>query len=108
MLDIKFLQDLCRNHKIRWTSHILSRLVKRHIHQSDVENAILMGKIIEQYPNDYPFPSCLVLGICCNNTKLHVVCGTDGTELWMITAYYPDETQWNSTFDQRLKQEVQK
>ena len=103
MLDIVLLQDLCKSHKIRWTSHILTRLVKRHILQADVENAILTGRIIEQYPDDYPLPSCLVFGVSCNKIKLHVVCGTDGSELWMITAYYPDEKQWNRTFDKRLK-----
>ena len=102
MLDIKVLQDLCRNHKIRWTGHILERLVKRHIHQIYVENAILTGNIIEQYPDDYPLPSCLVLGISCDNKKLHVVCGTNNNEIWMITAYYPDESQWNEAFDKRL------
>lgn len=103
MLDLGVLQDLCRSHRIRWTGHILSRLVKRRIHQSDVKNAILTGRMIEQYPDDYPFPSCLVLGLSCDKIKLHVVCGTDNNELWMITAYFPDETQWNSTFDKRLK-----
>ena len=102
MIDIATLQDLCKKHKIRWTAHILTRLIKRHIQQADVENAILTGRIIEQYPDDYPLPSCLVLGISCSCKSLHVVCGTDGKELWMITAYYPDEEQWNSTFDERI------
>ena len=30
----------------------IERFVKRHIHQIDVENAILTGNIIEQYPDD--------------------------------------------------------
>ena len=106
MLDIEILQEMCKNHKIRWTNHMLARLISRHIHQSDVENAILTGVIIEQYPDDYPLPSCLVLGVSCNQAKLHVVCGCDNEELWMITAYYPDESQWNSAFDKRLNQEA--
>ena len=103
MLDIAILQNLCKEHKIRWTAHILMRLIKRQISQSDVENAILTGRIIEQYPDDYPLPSCLILGITISKKNLHVVCGTGGNEIWMITAYYPNEGQWNSSFDSRLK-----
>ena len=103
MIEIKVLQEMCRKRKLRWTGHILVRLINRHIHQIDVENAILTGQIIEQYPDDYPLPSCLILGVSCKNIKLHVVCGTDGEELWMITAYYPDKKQWNQSFDKRLK-----
>lgn len=100
-LDLSVLQKLCKEHKIQWTSHIVVRLLQRKIAQEDVENAILTGEIIEQYPDDYPNPSCLVLGLTINNKKLHVVCGICDGLLWFITAYFPDPTKWNKDFKTR-------
>ena len=69
--------------------------------QSDIENALLNGEIIEEYDNDYPYPSCLVYGLSLNNKVLHIVCGSNGIELWIITAYYPDNKEWEENFKNR-------
>ena len=59
------------------------------------------GTIIEEYENDYPYPSCLVYGISVNNKILHIVCGFNGEELWIITAYYPNRDEWNEDMKTR-------
>ena len=94
---------LCKKRSIRWTNHILERIFRRGIHIDDIENVLVNGEIIEQYPNDYPFPSCLVLGRAKAGKALHVVCGLNGTELWLITAYFPNPDQWNENYKQRRK-----
>jgi hypothetical protein len=38
------------------------RLRERGIKRADVINCIQSGEIIEQYLDDMPFPSCLILG----------------------------------------------
>ena len=73
---------------------MLIRLLQRGINTDDVVYAIQNGEIIEQYPNDYPYPSCLVLGITLKNNYIHVVCGLGINELWLITAYYPNPNEW--------------
>jgi len=83
---------------LRWTSHILERLFQRNIRIDDVKVALLKCEIIEQYPNDYPFPSCLVLGRAIDGRIMHVVCGSNGLELWLITAYYPNPNEWSEDF----------
>ena len=62
---------------------------------------MLNGTIIEEYENDYPYPSCLVYGISVNNKILHIVCGFNGEELWIITAYYPNRDEWNEDMKTR-------
>jgi len=88
---------------LRWTDHIFERLLQRGIFMDDVIAALGAGEIIEQYPNDYPFPSCLVLGHDMAGRALHVVCGSDGSELWLITAYSPSPFKWAEGFRQRRK-----
>ncbi len=54
----------------------------------------MTGEIIEQYPDDYPYPSCLTLGNMTTNKPLQAVIGTNGLQLWIITAYYPAPEKW--------------
>ena len=77
----------------RWTEHVLERMAKRNINREDVKLVVGNGEVIGQYPDDYPYPSCLILGFSDTN-PIHVVCGVSDDELWMITAYYPDEGEW--------------
>ena len=96
-MNIEFLKELVKSQKIRWTNHMVIRLLQRNISQEDIENAILNGEIIEEYENDYPYPSCLVYGISLNNNIIHIVCGVNDDELWIITAYYPDKEKWDNS-----------
>jgi hypothetical protein len=74
------------------------RLIKRGITRDDVICALANGDLIEQYPDDYPSPSCLVLGVTVRGERLHVVCGLGEPDLWIITAYYPNPARWNADF----------
>jgi len=67
----------------------------------DVVNALSNGEIIEEYPNDYPFPSCLVMGHTKEGKALHIVCGSNGVELWLITAYFPNSNEWTEDLRDR-------
>lgn len=100
-MDIDIIRELCRNKKLRWTNHIFVRLVQRGISMDDVTEVLLNGEIIEDYPDDYPYPSCLVFGIVSAKTPLHVVCGSNGEELWLITAYIPNTDIWKDDFKTR-------
>jgi hypothetical protein len=101
MLEIEGIRTLCKNKYLRWTNHILMRLVQRRISMDDVESAIISGEIIEPYLEDYPHPSCLILGKSVNNKYMHVVCGVSSIELYLITAYYPNNIEWEDDFKTR-------
>ena len=102
-ISITDLQQLCADGAIRWTEHVLKRLLQRGISQASVVQALLSGEVIEQYPDDYPFPSCLLLGSTAAGTALHVVCGQGPGEVWMITAYRPDRAEWEDDLKTRKK-----
>lgn len=102
-MDIADLQKLCSDEDIHWTGHVLKRLIQRGISQADVIQTIQSGEIIEQYPDDYPYPSCLLLGLTVAGEPLHVVCGRGENEIWMITAYHPDPEEWEPDLKTRKK-----
>ena len=103
-IDIDTLRELSNIGHIKFTAHILSRLQEREIYPSDIRHCIRTGHIIEAYPKDYPFPSCLVLGCTLHHKPLHVVIGVGEGYLWLITAYFPNPAKWDDNFSQRKEQ----
>ncbi len=100
-LSIDLLQKLCKDNAILWTTHALRRLQERNIYREDIINVINNGIIIEQYPDSYPNPACLVLGVSLNNEYLHIVVGCDGNYISIVTAYFPTTDKFNSDFETR-------
>ncbi len=103
-LNIADLRNLCEKENIEATLHATKRLEQRGILLADVIACIHNGEIIEQYPDDYPYPSCLILGMSLKNRYLHVVIGSDMKTIWIVTAYYPDPDKWSKDF--RTRKEI--
>jgi len=101
MLNINVLQNLCCDKTIAVTKHANTRLKERGISIDDIKHAIQTGEIICQYRDDKPFPSCLLLGTSQSGKYIHAVVSIDGKYLYLITAYYPDENEWESSFKSR-------
>lgn len=102
-LDIATIRQLIREEKIQWSGHILLRMHQRGIKIKDVITSIMSGEIIEYYEEDYPFPSCLILGFIEENKGLHTVCALGQGYVWMITAYYPSLDEWCEDLKTRRK-----
>jgi len=66
------------------------------IRDEEVCQAVLCGKIIEDYPGDLPYPSCLIYGKTSQGRPLHTVCGyaEEVRRVIIITAYEPSPDQW--------------
>ena len=100
-MNIDEIKLLCKDDTIEVTQHILLRLQQRKITYKEIKEAILNGEIIEDYPEDFPYPSCLILGITIKNRVIHIVVGIGENKLWLITAYEPDSNLWDSDFKKR-------
>jgi hypothetical protein len=48
--------------RINMTDHADEELANDEIWDKDLLHSVLQGEIIEDYPDDKPFPSCLVYG----------------------------------------------
>ena len=80
------------------TEHAAERFHQRGIKISDIRNAVNFGEIIEQYPDDYPYPSCLILGKNSEGKNIHAVLSDEGNMSRIITAYFSDENKWNEDY----------
>ena len=97
------IEDFKKNNsleRIVITQHSRKRFEERGISINDVCLAIESGEIIEQYPDDYPFPSCLILGKT-KDKVIHIVASIDDGMLYIITAYYPDSERWEPDWKSR-------
>ena len=101
MIKIERLQEYYIQDKIIISLHAQERLRQRGIKQKDIKNSIMTGEIIEQYPDDFPFPSCLIFGYAINNKILHIVASDEGTLSRIITAYFPDNEKFEDDYKTR-------
>ena len=107
LIDIKELQALAAaTSNIVMTSHANAQCTERLIDSSDILEALLHGEIIEDYPNDYPFPSCLLLSFSKSGKPTHVCCGIGDGKIYIITAYYPTTEKWED--DMKTRKAVKK
>lgn len=93
-----------KTEQIVFSGHAIRRMFERAISKSDVLQVIANSEIIADYPDDTPFPSCLLLSFIRNN-PVHVVVGLDrenNTSI-VITVYIPDSALWTEDFKSRRK-----
>ena len=105
MYSIKDFQKYNKPECMVITQHSRRRFIERGIKIDDICFAIEHGEIIEQYEDDFPFPSCLILSISGNHI-LHVVASIDNGIMYVITAYIPDPLKWEP--DWKIRREEAK
>ncbi len=71
--------------------HAIQRMFERGITEADVREILKTGETIEQYPDDTPYASRLILG-WCQGRPLHLVAADniEAHEIIVITIYNPD------------------
>ena len=88
--------------KLVFSSHAIQQMFFRRISKEDVKIAINYGKVIEEKPDDTPFPSYLILDFV-KNKPIHVVFSYDqkNDTGYVVTAYIPDPQLWIDNFRKR-------
>jgi len=83
--------------------HAIERMFQRDVNEEDVEHVVNFGEIIENYPDDHPYPSFLVLGFV-EKRALHVVYAKDEkNSIIVITVYEPRLEKWLDDLKTRRK-----
>ena len=79
--------------------HAIRRMFLRGISDEDVRSALETGETIQEYLEDQPYPSRLVLG-WRGSQPVHLVVAdnTAEQETIVITVYQPDPAQWEPDF----------
>ena len=104
MIEIETLIDYFKKDTLIISKHALTRIRERHISVSEIGQCIESGVIIEQYPDDWPFPSCLIYGKTNSGKILHIVVSEEGEGGRIITAYEPDIVTFEADLKTRRNQ----
>ncbi|WP_293672829.1 DUF4258 domain-containing protein [Thiolapillus sp.] len=76
---------------LKFSGHAVSRMFERGIRKEDVVQAVNDGEVIQRYPDDRPYPSCLLLW------------NTSDLVIHVVTVYKPSLTLWESDYRNRKK-----
>jgi hypothetical protein len=95
-MRIDDLKKAIRAGKVRITDHADEEATADRLTLDEIYSSVLEGEIIETYPTDRPYPSCLVFGRTPKGDPVHSVWGyNDKTgSAVLITVYRPDPNRW--------------
>ena len=78
------------------SNHARIRMFQRNVTTEIIKEIIIKGEIIEEYHDDFPCPSVLILGFE-KEEPLHIVAARCEDHVRIITVYKPDEKKkWNN------------
>ena len=87
-MDIKEIKTKVYINRYTYTHHAEIERRADELTFAEVEEALLAGDILEQYPDTGRGESCLILGFT-KDTPIHIVCGWRGDKVAIITVYIP-------------------
>lgn len=89
-LRSKFYKD-----EFEFSKHAVDQTILREISVQEIRDAVRDSEIIEDYPDDKYYPSCLLLGFTNQNRPLHIHCSYPTRDLVkIVTVYEPDPARW--------------
>jgi hypothetical protein len=92
---IQKIRECFESDSVFYTRHASFEMANETVGElvdQDVYEAVCNGEVIEQYPEDKPYPGVLILGRREAERPLHVVCAYNEDEdtAIVITVYHPD------------------
>jgi hypothetical protein len=88
--------------KILYRVHAVQRMFERDISLTKVRKALETGDVIEDYSDETPEPSRLMMGFQ-GKRPFHVVASENpsNNEMTVVTVYLPDASKWKKDFRSR-------
>lgn len=87
------IKKLVLQEQFEITAHARERMAERGISTEDLIRLIINGEIIEVYPDDFPYPSALILGYIMGS-PIHIVAAKGKNLVKIVTVYRADEDVW--------------
>jgi hypothetical protein len=87
-MNIEEIKTRIRNNQYVYSLHAEVERKADGLTFAQVEEALLNGEILEQYPNTGRGESCLIVGFA-GEIPIHAVCGWRGEKIALITVYIP-------------------
>lgn len=99
MFKIEWIIERVRKDEYYFSKHGDQERQNDDLTIEEVEEVLLSGRILEQYEEDERGESCLVVGFTNIGKPIHVVCGTRGELLVIITVYIPRPPKFKTPYE---------
>lgn len=88
--------------KILYRAHAVQRMFEREISPTKIRRALEAEDVIEDYSNEMPEPSRLIMGFQ-GKRPFHVVTSEnpEENEITVVTVYLPDPNKWKKDYRSR-------
>ena len=95
-MEITDILNAVQSGRIRITDHADEEAQNDMVSYDEILSSVLTGMIIEDYPDDKPYPSCLISGNTFKGAPVHSVWAYNKETRWtvLVTVYRPDPTIW--------------
>jgi hypothetical protein len=87
------MAELIKSGEIFISHHARVRMFERNVSTDDLMTIISSGEIIEEYPDDEPCPSLLIMGFI-DAVAYHTAIALCTDHIRVITVYIPEEDKW--------------
>jgi hypothetical protein len=95
-VDVAKIIAAITDNRIRITDHADEEAQADDLSFDEIFGSVLRGEVIEDYPDDWPYPSCLIHGETFAGDSVHSVWAYNEENLWavLVTGYRPDPDRW--------------
>jgi len=95
-MHIDDIIEAIQANRIRITDHADEEAHADNLTFEEIFFSVIQGEIIEDYPNDRLYPSCLIFGQNFSGEPIHSVWAYNEENKWtvLITVYRPDLNRW--------------
>jgi len=96
MLRIESIVESIQGERVRITDHADEEAYNDGLSVGEILGSIEAGEIIEDYPDDRPYPSCLILSRNPKGEVVHSVWAYNQStrSSVLVTVYSPDPRLW--------------
>ena len=95
-MDIQDIIEAILHDRIRITDHADEEAQADRLSYEEIFFSVMRGEVIEEYPTDRPYPSCLIYGESFAGEPIHSVWAYNSETKWavLVTVYRPDPKRW--------------
>lgn len=87
MFEIIDIINAITEKKVKISDHADEEAETDELKFDEVYYSVLQGEIIESYPDDKPYPSCLIFGRSFIGDPIHSVWGYNEETKWVVIGY---------------------
>ena len=99
MIDIAWIRDRMTASEFYFSRHGDQERQNENLTLDDVQEAIVRGRILEQYPDSGRGESCLLAGFTQAGIPVHAVCGRRGDWPVIVTVYIPGPPKFKNPYE---------